>query len=105
MLDKGSDVYLLYKVYEKGMAIINNPQDNVDEEGNFKWNKWSYQIVIINMFISIASNFLISFSSYIYLLLYKGYYDPDNFKRLNCCQALGRFFILTFIGPLIFLFF
>ena len=57
------------------------------------------------MFLSLASNFLISFSSYIYLLLYKGFYDPESFKRLNCCQALSRFFIMTFLGPSIFLVF
>lgn len=85
LLDKGSDFYLIYKVYEKGMAIINNPEENMDDEGKFNWKKWSYQIVIVNMFISLTSNFLISFSSYIYLLLYKGYYNPETFKRLHCC--------------------
>ena len=105
MLDKGSDFYLLYKVYEAGMVIINNPEEHQDEQGNFKWDKWSYQIVTIVMFCSLASNYLISFSSYIYLLLYKGYYNPENFKRLNCCQAASRFAILTFVGPLTFLFF
>ena len=105
MLDKGSDFYLLFKVYEAGMVIINNPEDHVDEAGDWKWDKWSYQIVTIIMFCALASNYLISFSSYIYLLLYKGYYNPESFKRLNCCQAASRFLILTFVGPTTFLFF
>jgi hypothetical protein len=72
-------------VYEKGMEIINNPESHLDDQGNYKWDKWSYQIVTITMFTSLASNYLISFSSFIYLLLYKGYYNPENFKRLNYC--------------------
>ena len=42
MLDKGSDFYLVYIVYWKGMEIINNPEGHTDAEGNYTWDKWSY---------------------------------------------------------------
>jgi hypothetical protein len=106
LLDKGSDFYLLYIIYLNGMEIINTfeaeDRAGVDYYG---WDKWSYQIVTMTMFNSLASNYLISFSSYIYLLLYKGYYNPENFKRLNCCQSFSRFMVLTCLGPLTFVFF
>ena len=70
IVNKASIIYLLYEIYNIGELYINI-------------NNWSYKITVVILFHSIASVYLISFSSYVSMLLYKGYYNALNFNRIN----------------------
>ena len=64
--------------------------------------RYTYKLVFVAIFHSIACKFLISYSSTINYLWLNGQYDPEKFKEYGCLAKIYKVIYLSFIGPVIF---
>ena len=88
-LDHISDIVLLFLIYHYGLK----PQNLY---------KIDYTIVFVVKLLAITSNYLIAYSSGVQLLLHKGVFDPENWKKHHWVKKSLLSLSFTFISPLYF---
>ena len=106
VMDKVTIVWKIVSSISEYLNLITtiNLISQIYDEGNKTENrdKNSFSIAIIYLFMAISSQFLIAYSSTLYMLFYNGVYEPDYINRESCIVKSLRIAFLSFLGPLYF---